>query len=245
MTKDIIRHPDEDALKEDIATRAIKELAAVQAKGDEPHFVLTGGTIGIAALEAIANHKAVKDVDWQKVHFWWGDERFVAADSADRNALQAYDALLSHIEIDQEKVYEFPATDDFENLDAAVAAFNKQISENFSEPVAFDLVFLGMGPDSHVASLFPGKANLKVNEITTLPEKDSPKPPPERLTMSMPMINNAKKVWLLVSGEGKTEAVKESLSDKATIETNPASAAAGTEETLWLVDEAAVSQLES
>ncbi|MFT4147443.1 MAG: 6-phosphogluconolactonase [Micrococcaceae bacterium] len=240
----VVLHPDEETLKNSIAEKVIEELKEVQAAQGEAHWVLTGGTIGIASLAAIADHKDKDLVDWTKVHFWWGDERFVAADDKDRNAVQAFDALLNKIEIDPNKVYELPATDDFDSVAAAAVAFNKEVAKSFPDGPKFDLVLLGIGPDAHIASLFPGKATLKCEDSEFLSEKDSPKPPPERLTMSMPMLCGASKVWCLVSGSEKADAVKASLSENADMMEYPASAVNGTDETLWLIDHDAAAELD-
>lgn len=106
----------------------------------------------------------------------------------------------------------------------------------------FDLVMLGMGPDGHVASLFPGFDQLHETERPCVEVFGSPKPPPERITLTFPALNHSKQVWFLVSGDGKAEAVARAFSD-GTIDDTPAVGAHGTDRTLWLLDNPAASQL--
>ena len=102
-----------------IAARLITKLVDVQDKFGEATVVLTGGTVGIGTLKAVADSPAAPAVDWTKVNFWWGDERFVGAKDPDRNTLQAHEALLQHIGIDPERVHEPGSSDDFETPELA------------------------------------------------------------------------------------------------------------------------------
>ncbi len=226
--------PDGDTLADAIATRIVERLAEVQRDGRTPSIVLTGGTIAVKAYERVQ----AGEVDWTAVDVYWGDERFVPAGHADRNDQQARDAFLTRLGVPSERLHPMPASDEgFPSIGAAADAHASVLPD---EP--FDLVLHGVGPDGHIASLFPGFAQLHETERRVVAVENSPKPPPERLSLTLPTLNHADSVWLLVSGDGKAEAVARALGD-GTLEDTPASAARGTTETVWLLDEAAASAL--
>lgn len=223
----------------DVATQATQEIldtiANVLSKKDVAHVALTGGTVGILTLEVLAKAIAERKTDLSKVHFWWGDERFVARDSADRNALQARNALLNKIDVPKENIHEFPSSDNGLELDVAKMQFAEHTDQTFSyNTAAMDLMILGMGPDGHVASLFPGQAHPG-DLVVAVP--DSPKPPAERLSMSMELINRSAKIIFVVSGIDKAEAV-ESVHKNPDCDL-PAAKVAAQGQTLWIIDEAA------
>ena len=224
---------DAAALAKSVAGRLTERLAAIQAAGTTPSVVLTGGTIAISIYEAIDGG----DVNWSHVDFYWGDERFVPAGHADRNDQQARDAFLTRLGVPEDHIHAMPPHDCALSAAEAADAYAGEI------PAApFDVVLLGMGPDGHVASLFPGFAQLHEAERRAVEVFDSPKPPPVRISMTFPTLNNADAVWFLVSGSGKAEAVARALGD-GTIEDTPATGVHGHTETLWLLDEDAASQL--
>jgi 6-phosphogluconolactonase len=201
----------------------------------EIHIAITGGTVGILVLEAIG--VLVKNEDLSKLHIWWVDERFVSEQSSDRNELQARTAWLSDSSIKEQNIHPFPA-EESGSIDDAAKSFANQI-EKYSP--SFDLVLLGMGEDGHVASLFPGSKGIEVGTWVVI-EKESPKPPPQRLSLSRQAINGAKEVVFLVSGAEKAGAVRDALSGVGNL---PASTVSGTDRTIWLIDEAAASEITS
>jgi 6-phosphogluconolactonase len=223
----------------DVATQATDEILqtlqeVIHAKGSA-HIALTGGTVGILTLEVLAKALPTSQVDVSKIHFWWGDERFVASDSADRNANQARVALLDSLDIAPDHLHEFPSTDGNLDLQVAKGQFAAHIKAVFgeSEP-RMDLTILGMGPDGHVASLFPGEQHEKELIVSV---SDSPKPPAQRLSFSMDLINQSEKILFVVAGIDKAEAV-EKVHKNPECEL-PAAQVSARGETLWLVDEAA------
>ncbi len=237
MSTDRVVVPDADALATMIADRIGRLVASIQAGGREPHVVLTGGSIAIetyARLDADA-------ADWARVHWWWGDERFVPAGHHDRNAQQAYDAFLHRFSVPDDHVHAMPAASERSDPDESMAAAADAYGDTLPS-APFDLVLLGMGPDSHVASLFPGFPQLDETERRCVEVFGSPKPPPERITLTFPALNHAVEVWLLVAGGGKAEAVARAWGDGPVADT-PAKGVRGLQNTLWLLDEAAASQL--
>lgn len=216
-----------------VAERLTARLAAIQASGTTPSVVLTGGTIAIAVYEAIEG----TGVDWRHVDFYWGDERFVPAGHEDRNDQQARDAFLTRLGVPDDHLHAMPAHDCSLSAAEAADAYAGEIPD-----APFDIVLLGMGPDGHVASLFPGFAQLHEHERRVVEVFDSPKPPPVRISMTFPTLNNAASVWFLVSGEGKAEAVARALGS-GSLDDTPATGVRGHTETLWLVDRPAASLL--
>ncbi|MFI5428724.1 6-phosphogluconolactonase [Aeromicrobium sp. UC242_57] len=175
--------------------------------------------------------------DWADVDFFWGDERFVPAGHADRNDQQARDAFLTRLDVPETNIHAMPAHGCEQSLADAADEYAASLPE-----APFDLVLLGMGPDGHIASLFPGFAQLEETQRRAVEVFDSPKPPPQRISLTYPALNHADSVWLLVSGAAKAGVVAEALNgtDKAQI---PASGVHGTAETLWLLDHDAAQEI--
>ena len=224
---------DAAALATSVAGRMSDRLAAIQATGTTPSIVLTGGTIAIAIYEALETGT----VDWKHVDFYWGDERFVPAGHADRNDQQARDSFLTRLGVPEDHIHALPPQDCAYSAAEAADAYAGEVPD-----APFDLVLLGVGPDGHVASLFPGFAQLHEAERKVVEVFDSPKPPPVRLSMTFPTLNNADSMWFLVAGNEKAEAVARALGD-GTLDDTPATGVHGHTETLWLLDEAAAAQL--
>ena len=226
------RFKDAGQLADSVAEAFTTKVAALLEAKPIVNLMLTGGTIGIASLRAIAAREDAHLLDWSRVHVWWGDERFVAADSADRNAVQARDALLSRINIAEANIHEFPASDNGLNLDEACNLFAAELK--IHQP-HFDLAFVGMGPDGHICSLFPGKH--ATTGVDVIAEHDSPKPPPQRLSFSYEAMNRVDELWFVVAGSDKADAVSTVFSDEP--ETLPAGRVRGGSKTIWFVDQTA------
>ncbi|MFJ2620770.1 6-phosphogluconolactonase [Glutamicibacter sp. NPDC087344] len=245
IAKQIVIHEDAAATAHGIAARLITSIADALAARGVAHVVVTGGSLGIAALQAVADNPAKVSVDWSAVHFWWGDERFVAADSPDRNALQAevLFTALDPLGLERENVHVMGSTDQFATAEDAAVAYTQVLAAEAPEGAAnpaFDVLMLGMGPDSHVASLFPN--HTRSDELGAIAVHDSPKPPPHRASLTMCTINSAREVWLLVAGAEKAPALAAAQHEvnEAAV---PASAVHGTHATRWLVDRAAATLL--
>lgn len=223
-----------------VAARLITKIIDIQAEGRIPSIVLTGGTVGIDALAAINSSAARDAVDWSKVELFWGDDRFVAAESDDRNEKQAREALLNHVVLDPSLVHAMaPADGEFgDDLDRAAAAYSDLVAGR-----TFDVTLLGLGPDGHVASLFPAHPGLGVT-TPALAVRNSPKPPPERISLSMDAIRNSTEVWIVTAGSGKADAVGKAFDGAAEVDI-PAVGAVGRQRTLWMVDAAAAVSLRS
>ena len=197
-------HPDSAALATAVAGELLSRLAGIQASGEVPVIALTGGTIADALHRELARLTARSEVDWSRVEIWWGDQRYTEATSADRNATGARADLLDKVPVDAARVHEMP-DNSFGEIEDAAASYADEMRKYGSGE--FDIVMLGVGPDGHVASLFPGSPQLDVDDRIAVAVTASPKPPPERISLTLGALNRARSVWFLVSGGAKADAV--------------------------------------
>ncbi|MYW04246.1 6-phosphogluconolactonase [Streptomyces sp. SID3343] len=229
------------------ATGLIQRVADAQAEFDVAHIVLTGGRNGNALLYELSLTPTLNAIDFDRLHIWWGDERFLPAGHADRNETQAREALLNTVPVVEELVHAMPASDgpDGDDVAAAAARYAAELAAAAPEGAlvpAFTLAMFGVGPDTHVASLFPDFPATAETERTVLAVRDAPKPPPTRITLTFPAIRAAHEVWLLAAGEDKADAVASARASADAVKT-PAAGAFGTGATLWLLDRAAAANL--
>lgn len=230
---DIAVHANPGVLAAAVAARLLTKLVDLQATGNVPKIVLTGGGTGIAVLEQIRATVARDAVEWSKVEFYWGDERFLPPGHPDRNETQAREALLDALPLDPARVHAMPASDgpDGDDADAAATTYATELTGHF------DVLMLGVGEDGHVASLFPGHPLLGATGPTAAVH-DSPKPPPVRVTLTLPSIRTADQVWLIASGPDKASPVGAALGGADL----PAAKVSGTTTTVWLLDAAAAAK---
>jgi len=233
---EILLHAGPDEVAEATAARLMARLAEIQRDFRIPHLALTGGHIATRAYQKLASEGPNSAVDWSRVEFWWGDERFVPADDADRNAKQALDLLAAALAPNPDRVHEMPASDSGLELDQAAEAYARELDD-----VVFDICLLGMGPDGHVASIFPEHPSSYA-EGTVIGVRASPKPPPERISLTLPVINRSHEVWFVVSGADKAAAAKMALLGAGPVQV-PAAGVSGVERTLWLMDRDAAAEL--
>ncbi|MCW2785680.1 MAG: 6-phosphogluconolactonase [Marmoricola sp.] len=231
--RDVVVSADPAAVADAVAEAFLERIQDAQARGEVPHVVLTGGTVARLVHLAIAAESGRYEVDWNRVVFWFGDERFVPRDSPDRNAVQARADLLDRV--GATRVHEVPATEDVADVEAAADLYASLLRGEGSGE--FDLVMLGMGPDGHVASLFPQYLQLDEDGIAVAVH-DSPKPPPERVSLTFAALNRSKAVWFLVTGEEKAAAAQRAWAFDGTVQETPARGIAGPSVT-WYVDRAA------
>ena len=233
-------HDDATTLATTVAGELLTRLVSAQLAGRAPQVVLTGGTIADAVHREVARLAPAADVDWSRVVIWWGDERFVDAASSERNAGQARAAFLDSVGVDPSHVHEVPSTADAASVEDAAEAYVRAFREHGDGE--FDVVMLGVGPDGHVASLFPGHPALDVGDRIAVAVTDSPKPPPERVSLTFAALNRTRAAWFLVSGEEKAGAVAAALggADRHDI---PAAGISGQDETVWFLDRAAAALL--
>lgn len=232
-------HPDGEALATSVAGELLGRLLEIQEDDREPHIVLAGGTIARKVYAEVARLTPTSGVDWTRVVVWWGDERFVDVGSEDRNDAQSRADILDAVGATQ--MHPMPHLAQTCDVHTGAAEYADLLEAE--GPDLFDVLMLGVGPDGHIASLFPGKAGLGVHDRATVGVTDSPKPPAERISLTFPRLNRSTAVWFLVSGGEKAEAVEAALSLEGDVSEIPARGVDGHSETIWFLDKSAASFL--
>ena len=222
---------DQATLVRAAAEKVLAVVLASLAKEPEVHIALTGGRVGTMTLEALS--ELTVNIDLARLHIWWIDDRFVSATSNDRNELQARKAWLDQSSVPSENIHPFPSSDDG-TIESTARVFAQAFQARNPQ---FALVLLGMGEDGHVASLFPEGKAIAEGEWVVI-EGNSPKPPAERLSLSLNALNRASDVVFLVSGIEKAEAIRDVLSGSRRL---PAARVQGKNSTTWLLDQEAAS----
>ncbi|MFI6818132.1 6-phosphogluconolactonase [Nonomuraea sp. NPDC050328] len=242
----VVVHRDAEVLANAVAARIITRLVDAQSAKGSASLVLTGGSVGIATLAAIAATPARDAVDWRRLDIWWGDERFLPAGDPERNETGAREALLDHVDLDPARVHVMRGPDSGlsaeESADAYAAELRQAARPEDHGPVpGFDVLLLGMGPDSHVASLFPGMPAL-YDTRPAVAVHGAPKPPPTRISLTLPSIQAAREVWVVAAGAEKAGAVRLALAGSGPVQV-PAAGARGRQRTLFLLDRAAAGKI--
>lgn len=244
----ILIHRDADELAAAVAARLITRLVDIQSSTGSASLVLTGGRVAGKIMSAVSASPARGAVDWRRLDIWWGDERFLPAGDPERNETQARTALLDAVSLDPARVHAMPASDgaDGDDPEAAAERYAGELAaaarpEDHGPVPSFDVLLLGVGPDGHIASLFPGRPALS-DERAVVAVRSSPKPPPTRISLTIPTIQAAREVWVVVAGADKAGVVAMALSG-AGVQQVPAAAAQGRRRSLWMLDRLAASAL--
>jgi 6-phosphogluconolactonase len=216
-----------------LAERAAEEIAEALKKAisedSAASLALAGGTTPRAAYEALAK---IPGIDWSKVSVYFGDERAVPPTHPDSNFAMAQAALFERVPLPAANIHRMVAENP--DQDAAARAYEAQLPKRIS------VIILGIGEDGHTASLFPGSPALNERERLVLPVI-GPKPPPQRLSITPPVIEAAGRCIVIASGAGKAEPVRRALKDPLDIQTTPSGLARNGS---WLLDPAAAALLE-
>lgn len=259
--REMVIYPTKKILVTAVATRLLLKISDLLTKQERVDVALTGGGTGIDVLRAANENTAQGIIEFPRVHFWFGDERFVQKDSDDRNAKQAREAWLDSLVrnglLPEENIHEMPAdtrtrqeadvaparTND-EILDAAAQTYNDELREALAgkdNPV-LDIALFGVGPDGHFASLFPHHHAMQVHDpdVRVTGVSHSPKMPPLRLSLTLPFIQSTRYVWMVASGLTKADAVHSAIDHPGDPDI-PSSFAAGRHQTLWMIDREAFS----
>jgi 6-phosphogluconolactonase len=246
---DIAVHANPDVLAAAVAARLVTKLVDLQAAGTTPKIVLTGGGTGTAVLEQLRASVARDAVDWGRVEFYWGDERFLPPGDPERNETQAREALLDHVPVDQGKVFPMGADTGTgpAGAEAAAEAYAEVLRraarpEDHGPVPTFDVLMLGMGGEGHTASVFPHSPAVYETERTVVAVHGCPKPPPTRVSLTLPAIRRAAEVWIMTTGEGKAAAVAMALGGAGEVAI-PVAGAQGRRRTRWLLDRGAAAKL--
>jgi len=220
---DLTLYADAKELSEEVTVQILASIERGLKLKNQYHLVLTGGTLGIQISEALVNEFNADPDGFTGLHIWWSDERFVPADSVERNAFPFHKTVVNSKIV----IHQVLASDVAKSIEESVSDYELAL-----ENVDIDLNILGLGPDGHVASLFPGVADIddqrRIFAIT-----DSPKPPPARVSFTMSTINSAQEVWIVAAGESKAEAVTKIIEGDLSV---PASYVRGHSHTRLIVD---------
>ena len=220
---DLTLYADAAELAEEVTVQILAAIEKGLKLKSQFHLVLTGGTLGVQISEALVNEFNADSDSFRGLHIWWSDERFVPADSVERNAFPFH----KNIKNENIVVHEVLSSDRAANLQDSVSDYELAL-----ENVDIDLNILGLGPDGHVASLFPGMTDLD-DQRKVFAVQNSPKPPAERVSFTMSMINSAEEVWIVAAGESKADAVTKLIEGELSI---PASYVRGNSHTRLIVD---------
>lgn len=235
MSARVVRFHTPDELADGAAQQLLARLVQLQAEQGHAHLCLTGGRVANKVYGSVADQAQDSELDATKLDLWWGDERFVGLTDPDRNALQSLSILARTLHLPPDQVHPMPGRDGQMDPDAAAYSYARDLGDTI-----FDVCLLGMGPDGHVASIFPDHASFDPTTAMVIGVSDSPKPPSERISLTLNAINQSKAVWMLVTGEDKAEAVAKAIAGDWFL---PAARVHGTQETLWFLDSAAASLL--
>lgn len=183
---------------------------AAQAVLDRRAFLvaLAGGATPLSCYRLLSAPLISSRVDWERTQVFFGDERCVPEGQPDRNDEGAASALLNHVPIPSKNIHRVPVAEP----DAA-ERYESEVRGAFPGSPRFDLVFLGLGSDGHTASLFPAHASLEEMQRLVLRIDNAPKPPLSRITFTLPLLNAARHVALLVTGKGKADALARVLAE--------------------------------
>lgn len=243
--KRVVIAEDAAVLADAVAARFLGRVAKRTASGKASHIALTGGSMGAAVLAAASRQPRAAQVDWSLVNFWWSDERWVPRGHGDRNDRQSREALLDSLQIPAENIHSVAGSDEGIDLDEAAARYAAELARFGTDAhpwPSFQICFLGVGPDAHIASLFPDRPEISIVDRAVVSVRDSPKPPPERVTMTRPVINSSQRVWMVMSGADKAAALGLALAG-ASYQSVPAGGAKGTRRTVFFVDQAAAAKV--
>lgn len=228
------RYATGNDLAEAAAERLLRRLTELQADpGRVVQLCLTGGRIATRVYTGLTEQLDANGLDPRRLELWWGDERFVPTGDPERHAGHVLAILAGKLPMNSGLTHPMPAADGLADNAAAAASYAKELGDT-----AFDICLLGMGPDGHVASIFPNHPSFEPSAHSVIGVNDSPFPPDERISLTVPTLNRSAEVWYLVAGDDKADAVRRSLAGDAEV---PCGVVRGREQTLWLLDQPAAS----
>lgn len=194
------------------------------APSGELHIAVSGGSVATAVVPELVSAGLAAGLDWSRVHVWFADERFVPRGHEDRNAVPIVEALRRASGFDPVNLHVTLTSDVVTTAEEAARAYERDLR---ATAPALDLVLLGAGPDGHTASLFPGHASVTAPDERrdVIDVLDSPKPPPQRITLTLRAVHSASHVWAVVTGAEKAPAVATALQPDAPASVSPLGAA--------------------
>lgn len=266
---------DEQALAREAARRLVDALGRAIGERGQAHVALTGGSSAVALYRELAEREWFEAIDWQRVHLWWGDDRFVPVDHPDSNIGLAYSMLLASgarsgesgsigatavdvaspggpgLPIPAGNVHPFEIDEALSESDAGelvaqryAEALREVLPRGADELPAFDVILLGIGPDGHLLSVFPGSAALEPGAplVLAVPAPEHVEPHLPRVTLNPRLLEAAGLVLVMASGAKKADVLAEALEGKREPRRLPAQLAVRPN-AVWLLDEAAAARL--
>lgn len=220
---DFTLYADQAELLREVTSQLIEVIETGLGINGVFHLALTGGTLGSDLTRALVADWNANSEAYQGLHIWWSDERFVERSSVEQNS----SPVLNSVANKNVTIHMLRASDEVENIDVAVEDYLAELGENF-----MDLTILGLGPDGHIASLFPGAAHIdRLEKVIAI--SDSPKPPAVRASFTLSMINTSTLVWIIAAGASKADAVTKIIEGDPSI---PASRVRAADHTRLIVD---------
>jgi len=231
----VVRMPEADEVSDLVARRLLDRLIELQDVQPIVHVCLTGGNAANAMYERFAELAEGSELDAAKLQLWWGDERFVPATDPDRNSLQAVSRLARTVSIKSADTHMMAAKDGRKDSHECAAEYEAELGGTH-----FDVTLLGVGEDGHVASIFPGHPSFEPTTRNVIGVTDAPKPPAERISLTIPALNRSTEMWVMATGPGKSEAIARALAGDERL---PAAHVHGEVATYWYLDDEAAAGL--
>lgn len=232
---EIHRYNNADDLALGVSKILLNSLVTLQADGHITELCLTGGRIANRVYGRLGGLVEGSALDTRRLELWWGDERFLPTDDPMRNAGPTLALLAGQFPMDPSRTHPMPSADGVADNEASAATYAKELGDR-----RFDICLLGLGEDGHVASIFPDHKSFRPTRSTVIGVSDAPKPPSQRISVSMETIKASREVWFLVSGSSKAAILPRVLAGDPTL---PGGVARGQERTRWFLDAEAAAEL--
>lgn len=240
MRGTLVVSPDLEALSREAARRLLSALREPRDEQAPFRIALAGGATPRRLYELLATEEFRARIPWVRLHLFWGDERMVPRDHPQSNYRMIYESLLKHVPVPSQNIHSVLSQS---SPDEAAESYEKELRGHFGRlgTPSFDLILLGLGADGHTASLFPGAVALAEKQRLVVAHRSGVRGV-DRVTLTLPVLNNARRIFFLVTGENKASALKASLSGGGSLPAQQVAPHKG--ELVWLVDATATARLE-
>lgn len=235
MIQRVVRLADQLEVADVVARRLLDRVIRVQESKGEVHLCLTGGETANLMYERFAALVPDSALEPRSLELWWGDERFLPAAHEDRHSLQAFSRLARTISLNAAQIHMMPAKDGRADADECAAEYAAELGETH-----FDVTLLGLGIDGHIGSMFPHHSSFNPTSRKVIGVTDAPKPPVDRISLTLPALNRCDELWFLITGAEKAHAVASTIEGDPAL---PGSYARGQEATYWFLDTEAAGEL--
>lgn len=231
----VVRLPDADEVAEVMAEHLLHRVVSLQQSKGQVNLCLTGGRTANAMYERLALLAPESRLDPTRLDLWWGDENFVAATDERRHSLQAVSRLAGGISFTSANIHMMPAKEGRADADQAAAEYAAELGDT-----VFDIALMGIGEDGHTASLFPHHPSSEPTARTVIGVSNAPKPPEDRLSLTIPSLSRSDEVWFIATGASKAGAVQRALAGADDV---PAAQVTGRQATYWFLDADAAGEM--